>query len=253
MTRDAPIAIPEEATVYTNIKPATPQKLKYGGTETGDVAVPTPGNLNVFVLALGQGSDGALSRETETENVARTFRGAYGDASGTFTCAAAATTCTDVETGTNDGGQRVLTVQLAAGWTFESDGYVESVATPDESYLYFGYWLQSPVNPAVSATYSFSTFFGGGTAAAFTVLGDLTDPADALTATYKGGAAGRYVTRKLSFTNQGVDPKSPAYHGRFTANAELKAYFGAHPSFAVVTDPLVTDPDTNAPIILSPE
>ena len=61
----------------------------------------------------------------------------------------------------------------------------------------------------------------------FVVPDALTDADDALKATYKGGAAGRYVTRKLSFTDQGVDAKSPAYHGRFTADAELNAYFGA--------------------------
>ena len=32
LTRAAPVATPEKATFYTNIKPAKPQKLKYGGT-----------------------------------------------------------------------------------------------------------------------------------------------------------------------------------------------------------------------------
>ena len=224
------LAIPEEATVYTNIEPSTPQKLKYEGT--GDDAVPAPGNLFVFVLDAGQGNDGSLNMEKE--NMARKFRGAYGDASGTFTCAADAT-CTAIETDTNAGGQRVLTNQLSGGWTFESDGFVESEAIQNQDYMYFGYWLRSPTDPSVAnPAYQFSAFFGGGTGAEFQVPGVLTDADDALTATYKGGAAGRYVTRKLSFTNQGVDPKSPAYHGRFTANAELKAYFGAHPSFAAI-------------------
>ena len=231
LTRDAPVAIPEEATVYTNIRSAEPQKLKYGGTDDG---VPTPDNLNVFVLASGQGSDGVLS--TTVDDTARTFRGAYGEASGKFTCAAD-DTCSAVETGANPSGQRVLTSHLNNGWTFVSDGYVESVATQDESYMYFGYWLRKPLDPNEAApNYDVSTFFGGGTAAAFTVPGDLSDADDALTATYKGGAAGMYVTRKLSFTNEGVDDKSPADYGRFTANAELKAYFGAHPSFAEVPD-----------------
>ena len=67
-------------------------------------------------------------------------------------------------------------------------------------------------------------------------MGALTNADDALTATYRGGAAGRYMTRKLSFIDQEVDPKSPAFHGRFTANAELNAYFGAHETFAEVPD-----------------
>ena len=49
---------------------------------------------------------------------------------------------------------------------------------------------------------------------------------DPLTAVYKGGAAGRYVTRDLQFKNEAADPLSPGFHGRFTATAELTAYFG---------------------------
>ena len=101
---------------------------------------------------------------------------------------------------------------------------------------------------------SFSAFFGGGTESRVRMVPDvLTNDGEALAATYKGGAAGRYVTRKLSFTNQGVDPKSPAYHGRFTANAELKAYFGAHLSFALVTDPEIDLTIMDNPTVVSPE
>ena len=54
---------------------------------------------------------------------------------------------------------------------------------------------------------------------------------DTLKATYRGGAAGRYVTRVLRFLDGERDPNSPGSHGRFTAKAKLTAYFGAHPSF----------------------
>ena len=236
LTRDAPIAMPEKATVYTNIVAATPRKLTYGGTEsdteyTGG-PVPLPANPFVFVLDAGQGNDVSLTMV----NVATSFRGAYGDIPGIFRCAAAAT-CTNVETEMNISDQRILSNQLISNWTFESDKNVESVALQSEDYMYFGYWLQSPMDPRLpQPAYQFSAFSGGGTGAEFVLPGDLIDGVDALTATYKGGAAGRYVTRKLSFTNQVLDPKSPAYHGRFTANAELKAYFGAHESFDTVVN-----------------
>ena len=48
-----------------------------------------------------------------------------------------------------------------------------------------------------------------------------------LTAKYKGGAAGRYVTRELSVTD-GLVAASSGSHGRFTAKAELTAMFGQH-------------------------
>ena len=66
---------------------------------------------------------------------------------------------------------------------------------------------------------------------------------EALTATYEGGAAGRYVTRKLRIKDQGVDPASPGYHGRFTATATLTAHFGMHEDFAGddTTDPVTED------------
>ena len=75
----------------------------------------------------------------------------------------------------------------------------------------------------------------------FTVLGALRtrgNDDDALTATYVGGAAGRYVTRKLRIKSPGVDPNSPGYHGRFTARATLTAHFGEHEDFADPDDML---------------
>ena len=228
------LVIPEEATVYTNIIPSTPRNRTYGGDENTSGAVPAPTATLPIELDAGQGDDDSLNMVMQ--DMARTFTGAIGGVSGTFTCAAGAT-CTPVMTETNIGSQRLLENQLAQGWTFESDEYDESVALQSEDYMYFGYWLRSPEDATIpNPAYQFSAFFGGGTDAEFEVPGALTNADDALTATYRGGAAGRYVTRKLSFTDQGVVPESPAYHGRFTANAELNAYFGAHETFAEVPD-----------------
>ena len=59
------------------------------------------------------------------------------------------------------GGQMNISNSFNAdGWTFKSDDYVESVATQDADYMYFGYWLQSPDDDATD-DYSFATFFGG--------------------------------------------------------------------------------------------
>ena len=64
--------------------------------------------------------------------------------------------------------------------------------TQDTNYMYFGYWLNSPVD---SLAYEFATYSGGNQDFAIDTL--LSDDSHALTATYEGGAAGRYVTREL--------------------------------------------------------
>ena len=68
------------------------------------------------------------------------------------------------------------------------------------------------------------------------LLGDRRADEDGLTATYVGGAAGMYVTRKLGIKDQEVDPQSPGYHGRFTATATLTANFGTHGDFDADAD-----------------
>ena len=223
---------PQEATVYTNIDPATQQKLKLGDGNT--VAVTAPDATNVFVLDSGQDDDETINMDESS------FRVAYNGVPGTFTCVGDA--CADIVTATDDNtGQRVIdgsanaTSFVVDGWTFESDDYVEAVATQDADYMYFGYWLQSPDPDVDTSVYEFATFFGGPVdeaAVEFVVPYVLSDNNDeALTATYEGGAAGRYVTRKLRIKDQGVDPQSPGYTGRFTARATLTAHFGKHADF----------------------
>ena len=57
---DDDLAIPEAATVYTNIVAATPRKLTYGGTDPTGGDVPEPSALVSFVLIVGQGTDAAV-------------------------------------------------------------------------------------------------------------------------------------------------------------------------------------------------
>ena len=218
---------PQVATVYTNIDPATQQLLKLGDADT---AVTTPDGENVFVLDPGQDVDTINMAMSDMD---RMFRAAYNGVPGTFTCVADAT-CADIATSTITGGQKIITNSFnAAGWTFESDDFVETEATQDADYMYLGYWLQSPENPGVDdPMYMFVAFSGGANEDEFDLPAALRDNTDeALTATYEGGAAGRYVTRKLRIKDQGVDDASPGYHGRFTATATLTAHFGDHDDF----------------------
>ena len=113
-----------------------------------------------------------------------------------------------------------MTVELM-GWTFESKGPVEAVANQDSDYMYFGYWLKSPVVPSEDPTsYEFDAISGGRTTP-FLVDMLLSGNSDELEATYKGGAAGMYVTRVIQVKDQRANPQSPGYHGRF--NRESRA------------------------------
>ena len=222
----------DEVTVYTNIEPATPGKLKYGGDD--EPVIPMLSSFQ-FVLDVGQDMD-----DTELDEE---FRGIFITGSsripGKFTCSADAT-CDNPTTETNSvSGERVITVLDAADWTFESDANHEAGAKQDSNYMYFGYWLQDPM--AGSDDYMFAAFASGNDPFATLELQNNGADEDALIAKYNGGAAGRYVTRKLEVKDQAVDLQSPGNHGHFTAKAELTANFGDHPDFVSVVDEVSVD------------
>ena len=215
---------PQEATVYTNIEPATEQKLTLGDADT---PATMPNVNNLYVLDPGE-DVAAINMDVMDMD---TFSATYNGIPGTFTCADA-DSCATIEVTPVTGGQMNITNSFVAnGWTFESDNFVETSATPDVDYMYFGYWLQSPDPEDANTAYMFAAFSGG--ADDFVLPSTLSgNSEEALTATYEGGAAGRYVTRKLRIEAEGVDPQSPGYHGRFTATATLTANFGAHEDFS---------------------
>ena len=207
----------DETTAYTNIDRAKAGKWKVSGE-----AVP-----GFDVMAFVVDADQEITNEDDA-----TFTGAYirmADGSripGTFTCDEDCETVTDPELSTE--GNLLLANTLDQGWTFESKYDVKEGETPDADYMYFGYWMKSPVEHSADSTdYAFATFAGGNAAAnMFTVGSRLTSLTKGTKATYVGGAAGRYVTRELRVTDGEVDANSPGSHGRFTAKATLTAYFG---------------------------
>ena len=235
-TEDAMPMNNDDVTVYTNIESSTPQNLKYTAG-----MVPALSNTVTFVLDANQDDDGSLNTDIDMPSTVRSITGVFSGVPGAFTCAKTVA-CAEITTETNAGGQRVLMENIGAGWTFESDGPVESEATQDGDYLYFGYWLKSPVVSSEDPTnYDFGVIVGGRTS--FEIESALsTNDDEALTATYDGRAAGMYVTRKLEIKDQIVDPQSPGYHGSFTARASLTANFGMHENFEA--DDETMRPDT---------
>ena len=222
-------------TVYTDIKNAKPQKLKYSDA-TGATAIPDPAATgNLIVL---EDQEGDYSNDDGTE-----IKGTVNGIAGTFTCAGdSCTAVATLGTGATPGQDaNTVTTALAVGWSFESDENIESQATQDPDYLYFGYWLQDEGDN----DFMFNTFFGG--AAPFAINGNLVTSTTASTddaptsvgftavesrAVYTGSAAGKYVEKTLAI--QGGEATPVAIAGDyFTADARLTAYFGLTPNVAV--------------------
>ena len=212
----------DEATFYTNIDPAKPGKLKL---------VPVVGVEEIAIAA-----DLMIEDLAEDDTFrAELIRTDGSRIPGTFTCDTDPS-CDAVEVQ----DKLVLGVTVLATmakvveqWDFESDNNEKEGETPDADYMYYGYWLKSPVGDS-SKDYTFATFSGGkatfADASEVRTIYETGDDANALTATYEGGAAGMYVSRELRLDEeQGlVDEFSPGTYGRFTANAELIAKFGPH-------------------------
>ena len=134
-----------------------------------------------------------------------TYAGNYDGASGTFTCAGdPASTCTARNTETG--------IDVAGSWTFKPGRLTNGVTvTEDEEYLYFGIWYSEP--DIASGTHGFEYIAGGDdTGISPTNFGALEG-----TATYTGGAIGKYVTRNQVSDNAKI--------GTFTATATFKADF----------------------------
>ena len=107
-------------------------------------------------------------------------------------------------------------------WTFTPDADLAGeimIDLPDTDHLYFGWWLKEP--DEAEGSYAFRTFSGG--TVPFTVGNKFKSGADGLlgTASYRGRAAGQYVTKDFS---GGVLSGGTA--GVFTATALLTANFG---------------------------
>jgi len=111
-------------------------------------------------------------------------------------------------------------ITLGSSWTFIHDVGAK-LSSPDNTYLYFGWWLQQNADGPTKA----SAFFGNTGVAAITVEAD--DPATlGGSATYAGKAAGKFAIN---------DPLRGGDAGHFTADATLTAKFAANASNGGVT------------------
>ncbi len=142
------------------------------------------------------------------------FQGTFHGVAGTYECMPSPCMVSTA----NDG----MISSTGGTWTFTPDSDLVDeimIDLPDADHLYFGWWLKEPDD--AEDTYAFKTFSGG--TVPFAVGNKFTSGADGLigTASYRGRAAGQYVTKDFS---GGV--LSGGRAGVFTATALLTANFG---------------------------
>ena len=137
--------------------------------------------------------------------------GSYYGVSGTYTCTASgADTCTAVKA---SGEGYTLGVTGSALWTFKPTNAEARVTdTPDAIYASYGWWIHTAEDGKLTAS-AFHDIKGAPTPVVADTFSALQG-----TATYSGGAAGKYA---LSSTTGGTNDA-----GHFTARATLEADFG---------------------------
>ena len=225
--------INETVYLYTNIqKPSsrafwkvhvmtvTDRGLEVAAASAADLTTDTANNDPTPTAAAQYITDPADNTQASGVRVS----GRYDGVSGTFTCTVSGT-CTGTKTGitlTGLVGEPANGVRsFASGsWSFKPGSITalvkaEDQADQDDAYLYFGVWSSIPDSITASG-YNFRYVAGGGaqTGAALANFDALTG-----SATFRGGAVGKYTT-------QGQVGGQNAKIGTFTATATLNANFG---------------------------
>ncbi len=210
----------ETIVVYSNIENATatpigdiyasaaaPGKPKvYSMTETGD----SPANTISWGSA--KRPDDAQTRTGTGDDTVTTFMGTVRGVAGTFSCTGA-TGC-DAPTKAAIAAHGTTPVS-AAGWTFKPDNANAPIdVADDDGYYMFGWWLEKDDDGMPTGV---NTFVGvSGLEANTETQATL---AAAESATYRGGAAGKYAVKStVTDTAEG---------GHFTASATIVANFEA--------------------------
>ncbi len=146
---------------------------------------------------------GTQTHSKPAESDAVYISGSYDGAQGRFRCEM---DCSSI----NDGKGTVTS--LEGTWYFKPDAGA-MVSQPDANYLYYGWWVNKDEDGEPKAASAFAGLVASNS-------GPLVSANIATTgsATYKGGAAGKFaMNNALDGTGSG---------GHFTADAELKATFG---------------------------
>ena len=210
----------ETAYLYTNIgSPSGKHFWKVHGQNVSTAVDSGPSAWNLTLAkptAFGTAGtvrslypDGNDADSNPDDKVGRVTRGGtYNGYSGTFSCVGTSDTGCNMAAGTDN----ALTDETGV-WTFKASATAGGTPTQDPEFLYFGIWVSEPT--LATAVHGFN-WIANGDATDITLFNELEG-----TATFNGGAVGRYVLR-----NQvGQDDRI----GTFTATASFTADFDKGP------------------------
>ena len=203
----------EDITVYTNIEnPRRPFGSVYALDE--DNALTVDFATHSMRVRSSEFPLPNFDREYSTEEEL-SFPGTFHGVAGTYECTMPPCTVSTASDG--------MISSTGGTWTFTPDSDLAGeivIDLPDTDHLYFGWWLKEPAD--AEGSYAFRTFSGGTVPFA---AGDKFTSGNnnglTGTASYRGRAAGQYVTKDFS---GGVLGGGTA--GVFTATALLTANFG---------------------------
>ena len=158
---------------------------------------------NLRYIKGGDFSTVGTKPHTEDDGDKASIDGTFDGVSGKYSCTqASGTTCTSMING--DGN-----IVLVGGWTFVPSSLDALTQTPDSAYLVYGWWSRETSDGVdVASIAATQGTVESGNTAANGING---------TATYKGGAAGKYSVYNPLGDNSNA--------GAFTANATLTANF----------------------------
>ena len=199
-TRERGAVGTETLRLYTNLgPPGTRQWWKVHGAMDIDI-----GTTNDDARPSGFGNDRSLYQDSggtpeNRDDVTRS--GTYQGVSGTFSCA----------TGCNMAADADGTIMYTGTWTFKPGSLASGIPQPqDTEFLYFGDWAFRPDDAADAHAYR---WIAGGQGAISTANFGALDG----TATFSGGAIGRYALRNQVGQEDRI--------GSFTATATFTADF----------------------------
>ena len=205
-----------EVRAYSNQEAAGTQPFteRYDPSETTGIKYYTFGSAAAGILPVGDDKvkiNGVPPNGVRSVDAGTSRQGTYDGASGTYACAQA-TDCT-----VSGDGEKVTA--LGAGWRFTPASGV-TVPKGTAAHLQFGWWVRKDSDGEPVDAGTFARASAGSLSAV--------DDASAIigTATYRGGAAGKFAVS---------DSGTPANDnsGHFTADATLEADFNANPDKTV--------------------
>ena len=123
---------------------------------------------------------------------------------------------------------------MTGTWTFtpaevaeDADPHMVMGVDADETYVYFGYWLQQVLPEDGKETVGVNTFSGGDAMMDTSAAGDIECTGIAAgstcSASYTGKAGGKYVVKTVTARAE----VATLYTGQFVADVKLNANFGS--------------------------